>query len=60
MSRWFEVAGDPEYGVPVLDPLVIKELTTKHAEFEVTTRNSTTLGVKDTMIEDIRYCVFPL
>jgi hypothetical protein len=51
------VSGDRKYGVPVLDPLLIRKLTTTYNGFTATSRNSTVVGVKDVAIEDIRYCV---
>jgi hypothetical protein len=57
MSSGAHVPGDRKYGVPVLDPMLIKQLTTKHGGLTATSRNSTVVGVKDVVIEDIRYCV---
>ncbi|XP_023709344.1 uncharacterized protein LOC111865488 isoform X2 [Cryptotermes secundus] len=53
MSRM--VQGDDKYGVPVLDPLLIRKLTTTYNGFTATTRNSTVVGVKGVVIEDISF-----
>jgi hypothetical protein len=53
------VAGDPKYKVPSLDPILIEELSVAQGSsnfgLSFLARNATLWGLKNVQVEDIRY-----
>ena len=54
ISKRLCLTGDPEYGVPILDPLFIKEITMKLLGLILTVRDTTAVGAKGFDLQDVR------
>lgn len=54
ISRRLYISGDPQYGVPNLDPVFVKEISIRESGLTLTARDFTVEGAKDAVLQDIR------
>ncbi|XP_021924757.1 protein takeout-like [Zootermopsis nevadensis] len=46
--------GDPKYGVPVLDPVLVEEVVVRDSGITIAARNFTIEGAKEAVLQDVR------
>jgi hypothetical protein len=54
ISRWLCVSGDPKYGIPVLDPMYVQEVSVHESGIKITGREIVIEGLRNAFLEDFR------
>lgn len=54
VSRRLCISGDPKYGVPVLDPMYVPEISVQESGIKITAWNFTIEGARNATLQDFR------